>query len=55
MARRIQEDWNTATDGRERFLYMFKGHENLFSVKIRIGNYYKFSWNLVLAHKINLG
>jgi len=27
IARRIQEDWNTATDSRERFLYMFKGHE----------------------------
>ena len=24
MARRSQEDWNTATDGRETFLYMFK-------------------------------
>ena len=24
MAKRIQEDWNAATDGRETFLYMFK-------------------------------
>jgi len=23
MARRIQEDWDTTTDGRENFLYMF--------------------------------
>jgi len=24
MAKKLQEDWNTATDGRETFLYMFK-------------------------------
>ena len=24
MAKKNQEDWNTATDGREIFLYMFK-------------------------------
>jgi len=24
MTKRIQEDWNAATDGRETFLYMFK-------------------------------
>jgi len=24
MAKRIQEDWDSATDGRETFLYMFK-------------------------------
>ena len=24
MAKRIQEDWDSATDGREMFLYMFK-------------------------------
>ena len=24
MAKKIQKDWNTATDGRESFLYMFK-------------------------------
>jgi len=24
MARRLEEDWNTATDGRETYLYMFK-------------------------------
>jgi len=24
MAKRIQEDWNDAIDGRETFLYMFK-------------------------------
>jgi len=24
MARRIQENWNTATEGKETFLYMFK-------------------------------
>ena len=24
MAKRIQEDWNAATNGREMFLYMFK-------------------------------
>jgi len=27
MAKRIQEDWNAATDGRETFLYMFKCHK----------------------------
>jgi len=29
MARRIQEDWDTATDGRETFLYMFKNSISL--------------------------
>jgi len=27
MAKRIQEDWNATTDGRETFLYMFKCHK----------------------------
>jgi len=29
MARKIQEDWDSATDGRETFLYMFKNAINL--------------------------
>jgi len=24
MARKLEEDWNTATDGRETYLYMLK-------------------------------
>jgi len=24
MARRLEEDWNTATDGRETYIYMFQ-------------------------------
>jgi len=24
MAKRLEEDWNTATDGREIYLYMFQ-------------------------------
>jgi len=24
MAKRLEEDWNTATDGRETYLYMFQ-------------------------------
>jgi len=31
MARKIQEDWDSATDGRETFLYMFKNAINLKS------------------------
>jgi len=29
MARKIQEDWDFATDGKETFLYMFKNVINL--------------------------
>jgi len=29
MARKIQEDWDSVTDGRETFLYMFKNSINL--------------------------
>jgi len=28
MVKRIQEDWDSATDGRETFLYMFKEDHN---------------------------
>jgi len=29
MTKKIQEDWDTTTDGRETFLYMFKDAINL--------------------------
>jgi len=28
MAKRLDEDWNTATDGRETYLYMFQEVQN---------------------------
>jgi len=37
MEKRIQEDWDSATDGRETFLYMFKeDHKNLTSTFLQV-------------------
>jgi len=37
MAKRLDEDWNTATDGRETYLYMF---QDLNSCKSSIGIFF---------------